>query len=333
MITPERQDKETIPMPISGIGSYAPTMQEFINHWTAVNATLGATPLTLRGTYTLAMFTTDRTSIITAVNNTISATNTAQITAGALEAQKANLLLRAIQFRKWVEGYLPGSPYEQALPVAPKIGAAESKFLDPLQDILNLWGTINGDAAITGVPLPITLSGGYVVATFTTDLNNLRGAFVAAKNASEQATLVRRQRDVLLKPAEQRIKQYRDVIQARYLPTDPFVQSLPALSPAPGSTPDPVQVSGGWNSTAQEVQLQWQPSPNPKLAAYEVRGCIGSVYKAENAFVIANIKEGTTAWSGIEGVEFPSAKCVYRVYVLLTTGNERGSNDVAVIRP
>ena len=26
-------------MPITGIGTYAPTMQEVINHWTAVNAT------------------------------------------------------------------------------------------------------------------------------------------------------------------------------------------------------------------------------------------------------------------------------------------------------
>lgn len=320
-------------MPISAIGSYAPTMQEFINHWTAVNATLGATPLTLRGGYTLANFGSDRTAIITAINNTISANNTAEITSGALDTQKANLLVRAIQFRKWVQGYLPGSPYEGALQPAPKIGAAESKFLDPLQDILNLWTTINGDATITGVPLPITLSGGYVLATFTTDMTNIRAAFVSAKNAIEQAVLVRKQRDILLKPAEQRMKQYREVIQARYLPTDPFVQSLPALSPAPGSTPDPVQVTGGWNSTAEEVQLQWMESTNPKLVSYDVRGCTGSVYKAENAFVIINIKAGTTSWSGTDGVEFPSSKCVYRVYVILNTGNERGSNDVAVIRP
>jgi hypothetical protein len=40
-------------MPITGIGSFPPTMQEFINHWTQVNATLGATPLTLRGGWSL----------------------------------------------------------------------------------------------------------------------------------------------------------------------------------------------------------------------------------------------------------------------------------------
>jgi len=29
----------------------------------------------------------------------------------------------------------------------------------------------------------------------------------------------------------------------------------------------------------------------------------------------------------------PGAKCVYRVYVILTTNNEKGSNNVAVVRP
>ena len=320
-------------MPITGIGTYAPTMQEFINHWTAVNATLGATPLTLRGTYTLANFTADRTAIINAINATISADNTAQITSGALETQKAAILIRAIQFRKWVGGYLPGSPYANAVSVAPKIGAVESKFLDPLQDILNLWTTINADTTVTGVPLPITLSGGYVVAAYTTDLTNLRAAFVSAKNAIEQATLVRRQRDVLLKPAEQRVKQYREVIQARYLPIDPFVQSLPALSPPPGSTPDAVELNGAWNVAKSFVELNWNASTNAKLLQYEVRGCIGTAYKAENAFVIATIKDGTTVWNGKNGVGNPGDKCVYRVYVIVTTGNERGSNDVAVIRP
>ena len=55
-------------MPLSGIGSYPPTMQEFINHWTQVNASLGATPLLLRGAYALANFSTDRTNIVNAIN-------------------------------------------------------------------------------------------------------------------------------------------------------------------------------------------------------------------------------------------------------------------------
>ena len=47
-------------MAISTIGSYLPTMQEFIAHWTQVNAALAPGALTLKGGYTLANFTTDR---------------------------------------------------------------------------------------------------------------------------------------------------------------------------------------------------------------------------------------------------------------------------------
>jgi len=54
-------------MPITNTGSYLTTAQQFITHWTAVNATLGANPLLLRGTYSLANFTTDRAALQTAV--------------------------------------------------------------------------------------------------------------------------------------------------------------------------------------------------------------------------------------------------------------------------
>ena len=54
-------------MPISVIGSYLPTTQEFIAHWTQANAELGASPLTLLGGYTLAAFTADRAALETAI--------------------------------------------------------------------------------------------------------------------------------------------------------------------------------------------------------------------------------------------------------------------------
>jgi len=320
-------------MAISGIGSFAPTMQEFITHWGSINATLGATPLTLRGIYTLTNFTTDRTNIINAINNTIALSNAEQTASAALFNAKTAIYARGQQFRNWVNGYLPGSPYVNALSTMPAFDSAESKFIDPFQDFLNLWTTINGDATVTGVPLPIALAGGYVIAAYTTDLTSLRALFVSAKNAGEQATLARRQRDVLLRPAEQRIKQYRDVIQARYVATDAFVLSLPSLSPPPGSTPDAVQTTGAWDTVGKFVRLSWSASDNAKLLQYEVRGCIGATYKTSNEFPVAAVLAGTLFWEGTEGVKSAGDKCVYRVYVVVNTGNERGSNNVAIARP
>ena len=319
-------------MPITGIGSYAPTMQDFLTSWNSVNATLGATPLTLKGAYTAALFTTDRTNIINAINAAIVATNTEQLNAATLNTLKAPILARAVQFRRWVQSYLPNTPYAQILPDAPKPSSAESKFLDPLTDIQNLWTTINADATLTGIPLPIALTGGYLAAAFTTDLTALRTAYANARNTSEQAALARKQRDALLKPAEQRMVQYRGVIEARFAGT-PFEASLPALSPPPGSTPNAVFVTGGWNASKNNVGLQWEASDNKNLLQYEIRGCTGMTYKASNEFAVATVTEKLLTWTGTGGVPVAGAKCIYRVYVVLTTGNEKGSNNVAVTRP
>jgi len=320
-------------MPITTIGSYPPTMQDFISSWATVNASLGATPLLLRGAYSLANFTADRAAIVTAINNVIAADNLAQTQSANLANQKLAIRIRAIQFRQWVSGYLPGSVYVPALPDTPSDTAAESRFLDPLQDMLDLWTKINADATLTGVPLPLTLANGYLLATFTTDLTNLRALYVSAKNASEQASFIRRQRDILLKPAVQRMKQYRDIIPARFDANSPFVLSLPALNPPPGSTPDPVQFNGEWDAVKKAAVLRWTPSDNSNLAYYSLRVCVGKTYKVANEFAVAEIDSSLTTFETTEGLINSGANVVYRIYVVLKTGNEKGSNNVAITRP
>ncbi len=320
-------------MPISGIGSYAPTMQEFINHWTQVNASLGANPLLLRGGYTLANFTTDRTNIVNAINTVIATDNVKQTASGNLDWLKFNIRQRPIQFRKVVEAMLQATGYINALPVAPAFSAVESRFVDPLEEMRQLWVTINADTTVPGFTPPILVAGGYTVATFTTDLTGLRAAFITAKNANEQATLARKQRDVLLKPAEQRMKQYRELIQGRFDPTSAFVQSLPSLTPLPGSTPEAVEFLGHWENTKSLAMFTWEASTNSKLDYYEVRVCIGSTYRVANEFNVSGPLRGVLKFDTKQGVIIAGAKAVYRVYVVLTTGNERGSNDVLIERP
>ena len=64
-------------MPITNLDSWLPTIQEFINHWTQVNTELGAGgPLTLLGTYTVALLTTDRTNLDGLMTAVVAADNT-----------------------------------------------------------------------------------------------------------------------------------------------------------------------------------------------------------------------------------------------------------------
>lgn len=320
-------------MPITTIGSYAPTLQEFINHWTAVNAAPGSAPLTLKGGFTLTDLAADRDEILAAINSVIAQDNAAVIASGNLANLKADLRTRMIQFRKWVTGYLPGTGYVRSLPDTPAPTAVESRFLDPLQSMLSLWTAINADGTLSGVPVPVTLAGDYVLATFAADLAAVRVAYGASKSAQEQATLLRKQRDTLLKPAETRLKQYRDVIPARFDAASAFVASLPALSPAPGATPDPVELTAAWDPATGSARLNWTASSATTLAHYSVRACAGTKYRAADEFPVADIAPGTLFLSTGDGLPVPGASVVYRVYVVLSTGNERGSNDAPVTRP
>src|SRR5437899_1640523 len=65
----------SVGMAISTIGSYPPTMEQFIAHWTEVNAALAPGALTLKGGFTLANFTTERTNIVTAIDAVVTADN------------------------------------------------------------------------------------------------------------------------------------------------------------------------------------------------------------------------------------------------------------------
>lgn len=320
-------------MPITTMGSYAPTMQEFINHWQSVNATLGSKPLTLKGDYAVDAFSADRVAIVNAINRVIGHGNVAVTASGDLAALKPTVRQRVIQFRRWVLGYLPGTGYARSLPDTPAMTSVESRFLDPLQAALNLWTTIDADAALTEVALPITLAGNYTAASFRADLDAVRAGYVALKDAQENDTLGRKQRDTLFRPAEQRMKQYRDIILARFDADSPFVRSLPALSPPPGTTPAPVEATGEWEPIAGRALLAWTPSTNPNLERYSVRACAGTTYKTAHEFIVADLPPDTLSLQTLTGLATPGSKAVYRVFVVVASANERGSNDVALTRP
>ena len=218
-------------MPLTTNGSYLPTMQEFIAHWTAVNAALVSPDvLTLSGGYTLANFTADRAAIQTAttaietVDNGVTAAQTDR------ELKKAALKTRLEQFRAAIAAQFPGSIYASMLPNAPLKTNIETRFLKPFDDMANLWSRVNTDT-IAGFTPPLKLPGGYVLATFTTDLAALRSAYLAVTNADLAAQNSRRQRDALLPPAKARMKQYRSAVPSKLLPGNPLLTNIPAISP------------------------------------------------------------------------------------------------------
>jgi hypothetical protein len=129
------------------------------------------------------------------------------------------------------------------------------------------------------------------------------------------------------------MKQYRSGVKAA-LPLSHALQlTIPALSPPPGSTPAAVSASGDWNPGTLEADLTWTPSTNPNLDHYSVRTAPGPVYKAAEESVVGLVPSTDTEFSTNVGLAAPGARALYRIYVVLTTANEKGSNTVSVTRP
>ena len=324
-------------MPITGPNTYPPTMQEFIAHWTAVNASLGASPLLLKGAYSLANFTTDRTAIVNAIIALEPFNNTLQQAISDRDIKKAAIKPRIAQFRNAVRYFLQGTPYESALATQPPLETNEAKFLKPLDDMANLWATLNalpatGAGSIPGFTPPLLLFGGYTLAAFTTELAAMRTAFLAVTNANKNAEIARGKRDALLPNAKLRMTQYRRAILALYPPTDPFVQSLPALRDNSTATPTPVSVSGEWNATLHKAVVTLTPSDNPKLDYYDVRVSPDDPYKAASESSIGHIAKTAATFEFTNGLTTTGAAVRARVYVVLTTGNEKGSATVKITR-
>ena len=254
-------------MPITDIGSYVPTMDLFAAHWDDVNAALGGTPATelkLQGAYTRALFITDRNAIDAAITGLVGLQNAREIGAGNRDTLKQGLIGRLNQFRGILRAQFPRTSYAGAAPTVPSFSSAESKFLQPFDDMANLWSRINADTTIPGFTPPLVIAG-YTHALFVADLAAMRVAFAAVTVAENDERIGRQQRDVLLLPARERMVQYRAAVEAILGPTHPLTQSLPDVYPAPGSTPAAVTLSGSWNAGLAQAVLNWTASSEPTL--------------------------------------------------------------------
>jgi len=187
-------------MPLTTIGSYVAVMDEFVAHWTDVNAELAPAALTLQGGYTLALFTADRNTLEQAIIDVEDLENARQTAASARDTLKAAIRTQLGQFRAALRALLPDSKYPRAAPVVPPLGAIESKFLAAFDDMQSLWTRINADASIAGFTPPLVI-GPLTPAAFTTDLAALRVAFTAVTIAENDLDIGRKGRDMLLAPA------------------------------------------------------------------------------------------------------------------------------------
>lgn len=127
-----------------------------------------------------------------------------------------------------------------------------------------------------------------------------------------------------------RLVQNRLAVAGMFPEDHPLVTSLPRLSPLPGHTPDAVALSGSWNVGTSMADLSWTASSDPDLESYQVRRSGADPYDTSTEIVVDTVPPGTLALSTADGLGAPGATMRFKVYVVLTTGNEKGSNAVEV---
>lgn len=308
-------------------------MQEFITHWTAVNTDLGAGgPLVLTGSYAVGNLTSDRSALEAKMAAVEASSNTLQIAAQARDNLKGPMRERIRQFRALIQAFLRGSQYVNAPPKLPRFNGSLGEWYRAMDDMLNLWTQINASPPFGFTP-PLKLQGNYLITAFATDVVAMKTAFVAWEAALQNAKISREQRNQLLPPIPPRLTQYRMAVLATYPPTHALVQSLPAIRPPSGSTPDPVQLSGTWNETEQKASLVWTASDDAALKEYSVRACDPPRYKSDEEQVVATVDKTETAVLTDFGLLAEGSVKYFKVYVVTNSLNEKGSNSVRVTHP
>jgi hypothetical protein len=321
-------------MAISGIGSWLPTIDEFIAHWISVNTVVGLPGFTLPGGYSEANFAADRGTLNGMINAVEAALNLRTTAAGDRDVKRAGIRPRMLQFGPTVRGALAGSRHIPSLRDTPRFTSSPGVWRQGMADMLDLWTAINTNSpAVPGFTPPLLLSGAYAVAGFNTEKNALDAAFTAIGTTQIGLEAARETRDLFFHTLYLKMKAYRLTVAAALPVGSPLAGTIPALTPPPGATPEPVNLSGSWSAPDVKAALVWSASTRPDLDHYSVRYHPGPRYKADEEQTVSLVLPGTTDFLTDFGLAASGSVAWYKVYVVTTTGNEKGSNAVKVIRP
>jgi len=321
-------------VPIEGPASYLPTTDEFLAHWSLVNTALAPGSLVLPAGTTRANLETHRTALGVLHAAVQAAINDVEMGRADLEDRKGALHARLNQFNEKARSYLGSTTLARSLPKVPGLSEGQGAWLPALDDMENLWTRANALAPVGGYTPPLLLLGGYALATFSADLALLRTAYRTITSKEVDLRVKRGERQDLEDVIYPILKSYREAMPTFFAPDHALVVALPRLSPEPGSTPDPVSLTGVWNAPTTQGKLTWTESAEATLDHYEVRWSPGSSYSADDESVLGSVDpEAAREFLTAQGLGAPGAVSVFRVYVVTTTGNEKGSNTAQITRP
>lgn len=324
-------------MPISGPASYIPTINEFLSHWALANTQPGAPGggVVLAGGTTQAYLLSQLGGLSAARDAVTDMGVDRAVAREQLRTLVEKLQGRLVEFNGRVRADLAGTAISRSLPAAFSLTDAEGRVRDALRQISRLWTKVNAiNPPPPGVPLPLVLMAGYDVGSFDTDRTALRDAYGTLSGADVNLRVAREERNDLQDRIYDVLKNYRAKLPTVFPAGAAILDSLPLLTPAGGHTPDAVTATATWDAPSTKAKITWTESADAEIGRYEVRGCPGDTYVAADETVLATVMPGDPLEFLTDfALSVPGLTAGFKVYVVLTTSNERGSDAVYVTRP
>ena len=334
-------------MPLTGINSYPPTVELFQEHWERVNASQPSTPIVLADGTTLADFTAMQSAMTLAFAAVAPAAQQERTAAGDLAFKRQKIQPRYVQWNQAIRFYLGKTRLKDATFRVPTATDGLLAFQTPGENILKRWQEINTSTDLAPFQPPLKLPDfsdvvpaggpGYDDGHFGHELSAVVTAFSTDTKAAGDATQVRSNRNALLPPLREAMKNYREACLLLLPKNSPFLPTLPRLTPLPGTTPPALVATGSWDAVLGKARCEWTGLTPEDVAKFgithiQVRGCLGA-YKSENEEVVTNLLVTDTHWEGDWGLTAPGSDASFKFYAMTATGNEAGGKAVRIVRP
>lgn len=317
-------------MPISGPSSYVPTAEAFITHWGLADTALGAgNEIALAGGVTRTMLVTRKDSLVAKRILLQTKLTDLEVARGDIDVRKTAVRELMAKFNDRVRSLYAGTKWERALAVVPGVNEGLGNLTDPLDSTAALWKLINDDPALSDIVIL-----GATQAQFVTQVADLKTAFKTRTDAGIVCDVTREERNDLQDEIYQILKNYRQALPTHFASGHALADSLPALTPEPGATPEPVTANGVWDPSTNQARITYSRSDAADFAEYQLRMTPGPDYSSDDDVMVASVSDpDVLQFLTDAGLTSPGVTASFKVFVKTSTGNERGSNTVVIARP
>ena len=326
-------------MPIVGPVSYFSVTQSFINHWTDANTANGAAILLNKDELELAADASVAT--LTGLLSTLEARRDAvedvaqdvSIKRAIATGMRAFLIVKMGDFNDMMRAEHGSSVYGQSLALVPGISDGRDALLKPLRDTNRLWTKVNAWRVSQGKTALLT-KGSYAQSAFNSALAGARTALDDLEEREQQLGLDIRNRNSVQDNIYPILKVYRLKIPAIFPAGHALVNSLPALTPTPGTTPAAPGLTMGWSAANGRAEGSGTASPTVAVTQHQLRASAGPLHDENTEVVVQTIEAGQPlAFATTWGQTIPGGVTSYRLVAMTADGHERGSAPVVVSRP